>query len=288
MKIAFVTPSYRGDFERCRLLCESTTRFLPPDVQHILIIDRQDVDLFRPIENDVVRIVESESLMPWWIFKVPGISRWRANLTGLPVRGWIYQQLLKIAAISATDADVLQFLDSDVTLIRNLNLADIVRADGKVRLQHTSFEGEQHRLWRSTACRILGIDGAALSGNFVGNFITWRRDNVLKMQQQIGNRGANSWVRILASHVRFSEYMLYGAFVTAVLGIEESGHFVDTTPNIALCWDFDVRTDEGMSRFFESVPADAFGVMIHSKYHIPIERYRHHIEKLWNRGVALA
>jgi hypothetical protein len=283
MKIAFVTPSYRGDLDRCRLLCESTTRMLPAGVEHLLIIDRRDLPLFKPLENGVVRVVEGDALLPWWMFRLPGLPNWRFNWLSVPVRGWIYQQLLKISAARATDADVIHFVDSDVVLTRPFDTGYLVK-DGLVRLQHTAYESPSHRRWLEVARKLLGLDPEIpLEGNFVGNFITWRRENVLKMIAHLEEKHHSSWIRRIASELQFSEYMLYGVYATKVLGLEAAGHFVDSSPNLSLCWDYDVRTEEGMDRFFDDLPEDSMGLMIHSKYGIPVEKYRPRIEALWSR-----
>jgi hypothetical protein len=282
MKIAFVTPSYRGDFERCRLLCESTSMFLPAGIEHVLMIDRNDVPRFQPLTNRTVRIVEAETLLPWWIFRIPGVRRWWASLATLPVRNWIYQQLLKIASVNATDADVLQFVDSDVTLVRPFDPEYLVR-NGKVRLQHTAYESDEHRRWLEVACRLVGLKSReVVSGNYVGNFITWRRVNVLAMMDHIRQVTGKSWVRAFCGQLRFSEYMTYGTFVDHVLGTETAGHYHDASPNLALCWGHDLQSQDGLERFFSQVPATALGVMIHSKYGIPVERYRNLVAGLWS------
>jgi hypothetical protein len=282
MKIAFVTPSYRGDLERCRLLCESTTRFLPAGVEHLLLVDRRDVPLFRPLENRTVRVVVGESLLPWWIFRPPGVRRWWASLATPPIRNWIYQQLLKIAAYRATDADVLQYVDSDVTLIRPFP-ADYLVRDGRVRFQRVRYQSEGHRRWLRTAGRVLGVDLSAVEPvNYVGSFITWRRSNVLAMLDRIRQVTGKSWVRALGGCLHLSEYMTHGVFVDHVLGPEAAGVFRDDSPNLALCWDYDVRTEAGMDRFFADIAPAHFGVMIHSKFGIPVERYRARIARLWD------
>jgi hypothetical protein len=283
MKIAFVTPSYRGDLERCRLLCESTTRFLPRDFEHVLLIDRRDIELFKPLQSDVVRIVESESLVPWWIFRVPGIKKFRISLQTPPLRNWIFQQILKLSAVNATDADVLHFVDSDVVLTKPFDRNYIVR-DGKVRLQHTGRVGAEHDRWLKIAARLLAIkDKEAPRGNYVGNFITWKADNVRAMHRHIEKHNFGSWVRAVGSELHFSEYMIYGTFIDHVLGLDASGHFHDDRPNLYLSWGYEVETAEGLDRFFRERPEDSFGLMIHSKLGVQATDYEQRVRALWAR-----
>jgi Family of unknown function (DUF6492) len=281
-KIAFVTPSYFGDFERCKLLTESAARFLPKGSEHILIIDGRDIDLFKPLENDVVRIVKSETLTPWWIFCVPGLKKWRVSLGSMPVRNWIYQQFLKIAAIDATDADVLVFMDSDVTLTRALPESYIIR-DNRVRLQRVDFRSDEHTKWIRVASDLLGVAETPPGNyNYIGNFIAWTRPNILEMIERIRTVASGNHFNAIANKVHFSEYMTYGVYVDFVKGLEQSGHFHDSSPDLNLCWGHDLSTPEGVNAFFESMQPEHFGVMIHSKDSIPVSSYRYHIEKLWD------
>lgn len=284
MKIAFVTPTYRGDFERCQLLCESTTRFLPEDVEHILVVDRRDAPLFRSLENRTVRVVVGESLTPWWIFRVLGIEGWWASLGSLPVRNWLYQQILKISSVQATGADIINFVDSDVTLTRPFPL-DYLRRGNLVRLQRVAYHHPSHERWIRVAGDLLGVrEPLNIRHNYIGNFITWTRHNILAMIERIQEVGGTPWVRAVARRLQFSEYMTYGVYVDYVVGQAASGHFHDDSPNLHLCWDYDLRTDEGMEQFLSSHGPEHFGIMIHSKHEIPVERYRRGVEQIWSRS----
>lgn len=284
MKVAFVTPTYRGDFDRCQLLCESTTRFLPADVEHILIVDRRDVPLFRQLENRTVRIVVGESLTPWWIFRVFAVDGWWASLGSLPLRNWLYQQLLKISAVYATDANIINFVDSDVTLTRPFPLAYLYR-DGLVRLQRVAYHDPSHERWLRVGANLLGVrEQLSPQQNYIGNFITWTRTNILGMIERIQEVAGVPWMRAVARCLQFSEYMTYGVYVNYVVGLPASGHFHDDSPNLHLCWDYDVQTDSGMEKFLSTHGPENFGIMIHSKYQIPVERYRRRVEEIWSRS----
>jgi len=284
-KIAFVTPSYRGDLERCRLLCESTDRFLPENVEHILIIDQRDVPLFRPLETRRIRIVVSESLTPWWIFRVPGIQGWWASLRSWPVRNWLYQQLLKMSAVHATDAEIINFVDSDVTFTRPFPLEYLFRGSN-VRLQRVGYHSPRHARWIGTAAGLLGVEKPlSVQHNYVGNFITWTRPNILGMLERIREHAGRPWSQAVARRIHFSEYMTYGVYVDYIVGLPASGHFHDDAANLHLCWDYDLQSDGGVERFLSHYdPTTHFGVLIHSKDGIPVERYRRGIEAIWSKS----
>ena len=51
MKFSIVTPSYRNDFEQCKLLTESIEKFVPKDIEHYIIIPKEDLELFNTIKT---------------------------------------------------------------------------------------------------------------------------------------------------------------------------------------------------------------------------------------------
>lgn len=283
MKIAFITPSYHGDFERCKLLAESTSKFLDRDIEHILIIDRRDMELFRPLQNEVVRLVESESLTPWWMFRIPGVKNWWMSLHSVPVRNWIYQQFLKLAAVHATDADILQFVDSDVTLTRPFPRDYLFDNNGRVRLQRVRYSSPDHEKWIKIACDLLGVNSMpGIDPNYIGSFITWTRPNALEMVEHIRDAMQASHWSAIANKIHFSEYMTYGVFIDAVKGIENSGHFHDPSPNLHLCWGHDLSSQQGVNRFLDTIRPEHFGIMVHSKLGTPLDNYRRMVYRMWD------
>jgi hypothetical protein len=115
---AIITPSFAPDFERCQLLAESVLRHAAPHVEHCIVVDRNDERLFSRLRSPRTRIVCKEDVLPRWLRRLPVQSKWWLNLKGLPVRGWIIQQITKLSAPEISDADTFLFLDSDAFLVR--------------------------------------------------------------------------------------------------------------------------------------------------------------------------
>jgi hypothetical protein len=98
---SLVTCSYSGDFEACRLLCESVDRYVPDTIHHSLFVPAGDMELFSDLASSRRTIAAQESLLPRWFYKLPMPGQpWRALLRlprrniyltpySLPVRGWI-------------------------------------------------------------------------------------------------------------------------------------------------------------------------------------------------------
>ena len=83
---------------------------------------------------------------------------------GRPVRGWLVQQLIKLAVAEVMTQDVLVHADSDVVLLRPF-LADSVADDaGRVRLYRLPGAIDErlpnHIRWHRSAEKLVGIEHA--------------------------------------------------------------------------------------------------------------------------------
>ncbi len=126
-RFAILTPSFRGDLERCRLLCASIDAFVDNLSAHYLLVEDRDLAVFKPLAGPRRRIIAESELFPSWLRSLPdplSLGRRRvwtspkALARGLaPLRGWHTQQLRKIAAPLVVDENVLLFADSDVVFL---------------------------------------------------------------------------------------------------------------------------------------------------------------------------
>ena len=278
--LAVVTPTYLPDLARCELLAESLDRSVP-HVAHYLIIDRQDRSAFVHLEGGRRRLVESEALVGNWMWRIPGRKGFWLSLKARPARGWIVQQILKIAAIEAIPERTLVFCDSDTAFFRHFDRDDLL-VDGKVGLVDVPFCNDVTQRWTAVARRLLGLpqhdEGYR---NHVGNMVCWNRETVKAMQQQIEFSTGINWQVALARTPSFSEYMLYGIFVREVLGYEAVDHTPSTIPLVKPSWGRTLITDAAIDSFFAEFDPRTVAVMVHSKDGVDPIRYRHHLERLW-------
>lgn len=266
------------------MLCASVDRFVDGDIEHLLLIDRRDVEMFKPLCGERRRIAVAEDALPWWLrHRVPGSKRWWINFRGMPVRNWIMQQVIKLSMPSYTDADVGIFVDSDVVFIRPFSPDQVVQND-RVRLlrQPGAAELPSHVRWHNTARRLLGISGEGyLGADYIGNLITWRRQLVLDLQQHLARLHRCPWQAAVAGSLHFSEYILYGAYVEHVRGLgEPTGHEPYADSLCHCSWEHAIDKADDLDNFFGRLDPRHVAILVQSNLGIGPELYESRINQL--------
>jgi hypothetical protein len=226
---ALITPSFRLDFDRCKLLVESAERWVAPHVHHYLVIDRRDVPMFSSLRSSRTSILIVEDIIPPWLFRLPVTRRFWFSFRTLPVRNWILQQIVKLSIPSVVEKDVLLCTDSDTFFVAPYDPREFER-DGKVPLfVETGQRGliKSNDEWHRVAAGLLGLaPEASYDTNYIGNVIPWRRDTGLALQRRISEVTGKPWQLALSYQPVFAEYILYGMFTHGVLG-QSSGQWDD-------------------------------------------------------------
>jgi hypothetical protein len=272
-----ITPSYALDFERCQILCWSIDKFVSPNVNHYIVVDRRDYQLFSQLAGQTRKILIKESILPWWIKQVPclGKKNFWLNYQGFPLRGWLVQQIIKLSAANYTSEDILVFIDSDVGFVRPFNLHDFIQQD-KVRLFtiNNAEETKDSANWDKTTNHLLGLSQPKYFNNYVGQIITWRRDNLLRLYQHIEKSTGQKWVKALCNSLHLSEYHLYGNFVNYILK-SESGHYDDDSHICHQYWDSVAMSEEQLKEFFQAAPSSCSALMISAKSDVSISQSKY-------------
>ena len=287
LQSCLITPSYKPDFKKCCLLAESIDSYAVFPIQHYIVVDRKDLRLFQQLENSYRKVVTVESILPWWIQKLPLLKNGWFSFQTLPVRNWLMQQIIKLEIVNHIAEDVLIFVDSDVTFVRDFNSQQFIQGN-RVRLfrvdlspsdpSFSSLDLTTQTKWQNTAASLLGISSLStvIVPNpfigYVGNVITWRKDNVLKLHRHIERVTGKSWIKAIASCWNFSEYMLYGIFVDRVLK-ENSGHYWDSQRSCQEYWGTTPLNQKQLQQFFQTMPDEAFSIMISAKSDTPVSAY---------------
>ncbi len=284
LKFCIITPSFKPDFERCRLLVESIDKFACLSIHHYIIVDRRDYKLFQQFEASNRTVLTVESILPWWIQKIPWLQNGWFSFKTLPIRNWLIQQIVKLEIANWIEQDVFIFVDSDVAFIRPFDHNQFIR-DGKVRLfretiplsEWTTGISDQYK-WFNTAHLLLDLppfvdfNDQGFITNYIGNFIIWKRENVLQLHEYIQKLTDKSWIESIPNCWYFSEYTLYGVFVEQVLK-ENSGHYFDAQKVSHDYWGTKALSQEELQNLFQNIPPECFSVMISAKSKMSVADY---------------
>lgn len=284
LESCIITPSYKPDFERCRLLAESIDKFSRSPIHHYIIVDRRDYKLFQQLAASKRTVLTVESILPWWIHKIPWLQNGWLSLKTLPIRNWLVQQIVKLEIANWIEQDVFIFVDSDVALIRPFEHTQFIKNDRlrlfreTIPLAQWGSETSTWFKWFNTAHKLLNLPpfiGFASQGyvtNYVGNFITWRRENVLRLHEYLEQANHKSWIEAIASCWHFSEYTLYGVFVEQILK-EQSGHYFDPQKVSHDYWGTEVLSEQELQQMLQNIPPEYISVMISAKSKTPVVDY---------------
>lgn len=290
--VAFVTVSYGPDLDRCQLMCRSLDALAPTTYDHLIIVDRADLPQFRGLESGRRRIVTTEEVLPKRVWRLEARRvGLRSNVfvhLGKPIRGWLVQQLAKLAACRAVAADVIVHTDSDVALVRRFDAGSLVDTDGRVRLYRApgcvDESMPEHVGWHRTAEQLLGLPSGAIPlPDYITSLVPWRRENATALLDHLDRRSRRSWMRAVASAWNFSEYILYGRFVSEILGEAGSQYATDSS----LCRDYwgpEALTEAQVEDFLDGMSDDQVALSITAKARMKPESYASVLERQWERA----
>jgi len=287
--VCFVTVSYGPDRDRCALLNRSLTR-LAPSVEHIIVVDRGDRRHFEGLQSAQTTLVSTEDVLPLWLRRVNtrrlGVrsNAW-VQTFGRPVRGWLMQQLVKLAVIEQLTTEVVVHADSDVVLLKPFTARSVSDHTGRVRLYKRADAIDEnlpsHVLWHRAAEKLLGLPPASLPiADHVTSLVPWKRENALALLEHVAFVSGRHWLRAIAAQWDVSEYTLYGRFVTEILG-EAAGQLETSS---SLCRDYWTPTPLShaeLEAFLDDVEPEEVGVSITAKAGMRPADYAHLIEERW-------
>ncbi|MEL6735783.1 MAG: DUF6492 family protein [Pseudomonadota bacterium] len=277
---SLITPSYAGDFERCRLLCESVDQFVSDGSHHYVLVAAEDVDLFAPLANPRRTVVDERELLPDWL-KFLRVPDWLASVaptkaldrpiwwsTGTwPMRGWHVQQLRRMAIAQHVSSDGLLYCDSDMVFVRPFEAASLwsgEKVGASLRLYcnpkgiHAGLPdgGRLHMDWTRSAARLAGLELPSFpADDFINNMVSWRRDHVLALLKRIEDVSGRHWVAAIGRHRSFSECQIYGAWAQH-LETTEDGSGTHWPADFGLCqtyWSGDALDLEGLKTLLETL-----------------------------------
>jgi hypothetical protein len=278
LKFCLVTPSYAPDFQRCWLLSKSIEQFALSRFTHYIIVDQQDYSLFTKLKNSYTEIIAKEEILPWWLNKLPFFTKKNLWLSwkSLPVRGWLLQQLIKLAIANYIEEEILVFADSDVTFIRPFDFHQYLQGE-RVRFfsEPDSVKIDDNHLpqWYSHASRLLDTRFPKFPvSNYMSQLIFWRRNNVLQLHNFLEQTYQRNWIETLCNSWHLSEYILYGVFIEQVIK-GNSGHYLDHQDICHNYWLEKPMSNQELKKFFAEIKHHQIATMISAKANIPVDNY---------------
>lgn len=275
-ELAVITPSFRGDAEIFSDLHRSVLEFTPHDTVHHVFVPHRDKHLFVQYEGPRCKIWTSSELMPKRYRRVGGGDSYvNALRPWPPLRPWITQQAIKMAAAGRLDADIVLVADSDVVLVRPVR-AKRFSVNGQ-RILYREEKGvtadmERHVIWHQVARDLLGLPQAPPPPltDYVSSFNFWQPAAVRAIQQRIRAATGRDWLDAFTSQLHISEFILYGVFIDEIASTPEARPPGDNT----VCHNTWQRTpmdhDEAIA-FADRLGPDAVAMMISAKSRTPVD-----------------
>ena len=261
-----------------------------PSFEHWIIVDRGDLPLFRSLQSNRTNVVAKEEVLPVWVHRVDTLKLGlRSNIWlqagGRPIRGWLLQQLVKLAVAKSLSADVVLHADSDVVLLRPFSADAVVDGDGRVRLfERPDYVDEtlpNHIRWHRSAEKLLDVGKADIPmPDYISTLVPWKRQNALALLDHVERTTGTHWLRAVAAAWDVSEYVLYGRFVQDVLGAS-GGQLVSSSP---LCLDYYKRVPLAvpeLTAFLDSVDEETIAVSLTAKAGMNPADYIQLLERRW-------
>ena len=274
MRMAVITKSFAPDFELCVDLHRSVLDCLPDSVHHHIIVPRQDLKLFGRLAGSRTHIRCEADFLPSSFVALP-FGNFTINLGRPfpPVRGWIVQQVIKLAAVAASEDDVVLVADSDVEFVRPFTVETFIR-DGVLRFyRKPQFITEQlprHMAWQRIARAMLGLPPRDPPyTDYISAMLACDPRIVRQMLARVAATTGRPWTTAITGQLHFSEWTLYGVFVDEGIGAPANS-FVSDDPLCLAYWDESPLSREGAIDFLRGVRPTDVAAMISAKSRTPL------------------
>lgn len=273
-RMVVFTKSYAPDFELCADLSRSILESSPGSVHHHIVVPRRDIGLFSPLANSRTHIHCEAAFLPRTFVAVP-FSNMTANLRRPfpPIRGWILQQIIKLAAAASFEADVVLIADSDVEFVRSFSAETFIQ-DRVVRFfRQPDCIDEQlprHVIWHRVARTLLGLPQTSVPlTDYISPLVAWDPALVRRMLERVESTTGQPWPSAIGGLLHFSECILYGVFVEAIAD-DRASHAASDDPLCHFYWNTLPLDRAGASDFLSHIRPTDVAAMISAKSHTPI------------------
>jgi hypothetical protein len=270
-----VTPTYAPDLELFTDLHASVLRCFPEDVRHLVIVTQPDVAPFRRFAGPRCEVLGVRDVLPGSVRALPWTKLWLNVRRPLPpLRGWIVQQLVKLAVASQVAERVVVTADSDIVFIRPVT-EETFAPGGHVRLfrldDGVDSSLTRHVLWHSVSRRLLGLPAAPPPPlpDYVTALNSWDREVVGRMLARVEEVTGRDWLAAVGKELHFSECMLYGVYADEM---EQAKGLVTTSDSQChTYWGSDPLTVDSAAEMIASAGSHDVAYMISAKSYTPLD-----------------
>lgn len=280
---AIVTTSYAPDFERFVRLHASVREY--SDLPHYVFVPEADRRRFTSIpDSRRLTVVSTRDVLPRNFVTTEWLNRAVARIPSAPgplrvaavnrrrpwppVRGWILQQLVKMAAAERVEAETLVFVDSETEFVRPITSTTF--RHGSVSRLFRRPDGiepdmARHRTWHEVGRRLIGAlpDGPAPYDDFIGGITSWDAALARACTAKIAEVSGAQWQTTVAAQLDISEYILYGEYVSQFATAEQLS-FTSDRSLLHIYWEDAPLDRAGARRFIDGMRADDVAVHIQS------------------------
>lgn len=269
MSMAVLTPSYGPDVELFGDLHRSVLTHLPATTVHHVVVPAHDAHLFSSHAGPRCRIRTYDEFLPRRYVRLPCPPLWvDATRPWPPVRGWILQQAMKLAASAAMHEDTVLLADSDVVFVRPTTEQSFSTPDGALFFRADNAVHDampRHIRWHGVARNLLGLPGAPLPlHDYVSPLNIWQPSVVRALLSRIETVVRKSWLTTVCSQLHFSEFILYGVFVDELLR-DQAHVYCSTTAHCHTYWETEPLDGTAARKFARATGVDDVAIMISAK-----------------------
>ena len=272
MRMAVITPSFAPDFGLCADLNRSVLTYAPDSVRHHIIVPASDLKLFGQLAGPRTHVRCVNEFLPG---SFVSFGKYKINLSHPfpPVRGWILQQVMKLAAVAACEEDVALLVDSDIEFLRPFTADTFVR-DGVVRFYRKPGAVDKrlprHMIWHGVARSMLGLSPAEPPyTDYINSPMAWDPTIVRRLLERVTVTTGRAWTTAVAGKLHFSECTLYGLFVDEAIGAPANSFASDDILCVGY-WETVPLELDGAIDFLRGARSTDIAAMISAKSRTPL------------------
>lgn len=267
--LTVVTPSYGPDLDLFANLHRSFLEHVDTPIRHVVVVPTRDLQAFSRFNGPRCDVVAVTDVLPRRILSSPIGNYWvNARLPWPPLRGWIVQQLIKLATPDFVNTDAVLLADSDVQFVSRVGtstfapngVVSFLRIPGAVDRQLP-----RHVTWHSASRHLLGLEpeGSLPLPDHISALTPWDSRIVRSLRDRIEDATGRHWVDSVGRQIHFSEFILYGVFVDEVTRGKHSAATADSRCHSY--WDPVPLDSEGIRAFLNQAKDSDVAVMVSAK-----------------------